>query len=102
MLWRVIPRKGTGWVAYPLTGFREADLGDRVIERLVLRVRELVKRDLYAQFGDPKWWPKYHKMPSFTLSPDGVSGCWDDDLDVETIAQVITEHVLRKATETGG
>ena len=114
MHWRLIPRKGTGWVEYPLTGFREADLGDRVIERLVLRVRERIKRVLYyAWNGDPKWRLTYYKLPSFTLSPDSISGRWDDDLDVETIAQVITEHALRKAkwtarqarrkaTETGG
>ncbi len=98
MHWRLIPRKGTGWVEYPLTGFREADLGDPVIERLVLRVRERIKRVLYyAWNGDPKWRLTYHKLPSFTLSPDGISGHWDDDLDVETIAQVITEHALHKA-----
>ena len=114
MHWRLIPRKGTGWVEYPLTGFREADLGDPVIERLVLRVRERIKRVLYyAWNGDPKWRLTYHKLPSFTLSPDSISGHWDDDLDVETIAQVITEDALRKAkwtarqarrkaTETGG
>ena len=28
------------------------------------------------------------------------SGRWDDDLDLETIAQVITEHALRKAKWT--
>ena len=91
MQWRLIPRKGTGWVEYPLTGFREADLGDPVIERLLLRVRERIKRVLYAQFGYPKWWPKYHKLPSFTLSPDGISGRYDDDLDEDIIARVITE-----------
>ncbi len=89
MHWRVIPRKGTGWVEYPLTGFREADLGDPVIERLVLRVRERIK-----------WCSKYHKLSFFTLSPDGISGGWDDDLDVEIIARVITEDALRKAKWT--
>ena len=99
MHWRLIPRKGTGWVEYPLTGFREADLGDRVIERLVLRVRERIKRVLYyAWNGDPKWRLTYHKLPSFTLSPASISGRWDDDLDTEIIAQVITEHALRKVT----
>ncbi len=86
MHWRLIPRKGTGWVEYPLTGYREADLGDPVIERLVLRVRERIK-----------WWPKRHKLPSFTLSPDGLSGPWDDDLDADIIAQVLAENALRKA-----
>ena len=103
MQWRLRPRKGTGWVEYPLTGFREADLSDPVIERLVLRVRERIKRVLYyAWNGDPKWRLTYHKLPSFTLSPDSISGHWDDDLDVETIAQVITEHALHKAKTTHG
>ena len=101
MQWRLIPRKGTGWVEYPLTGFREADLGDPVIERLLLRVRERIKRILYyAWNGDPKWRLTYHKLPSFTLSPDSISGHWDDDLDVETIARVITEDAMRKAKWT--
>lgn len=97
MHWRLIPRKGTGWVEYPLTGFREVDLGDPVIERLVLRVRERIKRDLYAQFGDPKWWPKYQKLSFFTLSPDSITGRWDDDVDAENIAQVMIERALGKA-----
>ena len=54
----------------------------------------------YAWNGDPKWRLTYHKLPSVTLSPDSISGCWDDDLDVETIAQVITEHALHKAKWT--
>jgi DNA invertase Pin-like site-specific DNA recombinase len=36
-------RKGIGGVEYPLTGFPEADLGDPVIERRVLRIRDRIK-----------------------------------------------------------
>lgn len=56
---------------------------------------------------------KYHKISPFTLSPDGISDRGDDDLDVDIIAQVPADDVLRKAkwaarqarrkaTETGG